>query len=309
MLAALLFGAIALGTEPIDVDAAAPHAPEEAAEVVAARDRPTPGHSTKAPGQPLRTPTSTLVHALREAPNAPLHARMKLVSDAMLGARYLADPLGEGEAPDLDPLVRYDAFDCLTFVEEVLALSLTTHHAEADALRMRLRYGHSEPSYANRHHFMELQWLPAAVSNGLLVDRTASYGATQRHEQEVTPHIWKHWPSRARFAIPDDTLPTGPIALDVLPLSAAREHASRIKPGTLLFVVREHRPGVPIWITHAGIVFEGADGAPILRHATKRPPVPSVRDEPLARVLARLGHEHWPVYGVALFEPIPARWP
>ena len=38
-----------------------------------------------------------------------------------LGAAYVADPLGEGVAPDSDPLVRDDAFDCVTFVEASLA--------------------------------------------------------------------------------------------------------------------------------------------------------------------------------------------
>ena len=34
-----------------------------------------------------------------------------------LGAKYVADPLGEGRGYDADPLIRKDAFDCVTFVE------------------------------------------------------------------------------------------------------------------------------------------------------------------------------------------------
>ena len=30
----------------------------------------------------------------------------------------------EKKEPDLDPIVRYDAFDCLTFVEEAMALAI-----------------------------------------------------------------------------------------------------------------------------------------------------------------------------------------
>ena len=38
-----------------------------------------------------------------------------------LGAKYIRDPLGEELAPDTDPLIRTDAFDCTTFVETVMA--------------------------------------------------------------------------------------------------------------------------------------------------------------------------------------------
>ena len=37
-----------------------------------------------------------------------------------LGAKYVADPLGEGYGYDADPLIREDAFDCVTFVETSL---------------------------------------------------------------------------------------------------------------------------------------------------------------------------------------------
>ena len=38
-----------------------------------------------------------------------------------LGAKYVADPLGEGRGYDADQLIRKDAFDCVTFVETSLA--------------------------------------------------------------------------------------------------------------------------------------------------------------------------------------------
>ena len=40
---------------------------------------------------------------------------------SFLGAPYMNSPLGEDVAPDSDPLIRFDAFDCTTFVETVLA--------------------------------------------------------------------------------------------------------------------------------------------------------------------------------------------
>ncbi len=44
-------------------------------------------------------------------------------SESFLGSPYLLSPLGEGKGIDADPLYRFDKFDCLTFVETVLAKS------------------------------------------------------------------------------------------------------------------------------------------------------------------------------------------
>ena len=67
-------------------------------------------------------PTSASM--LAADPSRPLSERLDLVSAKFLGTAYVASPLGEGTGKDPDPLVRYDAVDCLTFVEEAIALSL-----------------------------------------------------------------------------------------------------------------------------------------------------------------------------------------
>src|SRR5690606_32543867 len=54
-----------------------------------------------------------------------LPERVDKLSSIFLGSDYVGDPLGEGESGvyDRDPLYRFDAFDCTTYVETVLALS------------------------------------------------------------------------------------------------------------------------------------------------------------------------------------------
>ena len=56
--------------------------------------------------------------------NKPLGERIKAHSESWMGRPYTDGPLGEAGGPDQDPMLRFDTFDCLTFVEEVLALSL-----------------------------------------------------------------------------------------------------------------------------------------------------------------------------------------
>lgn len=256
---------------------------------------------TAPPPAPAAEPAA-LETLAREVRELPLPERIAAVSHALLGAPYLTDPIGEGVAPDLDPPVRYDAFDCLTFVEEVLALTLPADPADAVIVRNALRYGGREVAYANRRHFMELQWIPEAVRGGWLIETTASYGATQHLEQTVTASTWEAWPDRVRFAMADHELPVGPMQLEVLPLDAAIRAAQRIKPGSLIMTVRSPRAGVPIWISHVGFVLAGPRA--VFRHASRMGNPRRVRDHDLAWYLEHQRESaSWPVLGVAIFEP------
>ena len=69
-----------------------------------------------------------------------------------IGAPYINSPLGEEVAPDTDPLIRFDAFDCTTFVETVLA------NGDVDKLN-RIRYQDGNIGFLNRNHFIESDWL------------------------------------------------------------------------------------------------------------------------------------------------------
>lgn len=69
-----------------------------------------------------------------------------------LGARYENSPLGECVMPDDDPLIRFDAFDCATFVETVLA--------DGNECRLaQIRYKDGEVGFLTRNHFIESDWL------------------------------------------------------------------------------------------------------------------------------------------------------
>lgn len=287
-------------------------------------DPPTPGFeegdvpapdATSAPKSALRVvpplpegPPSTgaiptaLLEAALAARDLPLAQRMRAISEPMLGRPYAIDPLGEGFGIDPDPLARYDAYDCLTFVEEVLALALSGDPSHSAEVRQRLRYGDAPVDYAHRRHFMELQWLPGNVADGFLVDTTARYAPTVRQEREVTLGTWTSWRRRRLFALSDEQLPVGTMALDVIPLDAAIAIADDIAPGSLVLTVRTDRNGVPIWTTHLGFVVEGERAQ--MRNASRRTAM-RVLDEGLAWYLEHLkGYGNWPVAGISVFEPV-----
>lgn len=269
-------------------------------------DSPTselvPAAAPKAGPAPLGALPPELGRVAREVRHRPLAERMHHISDAMLGRPYLSDPLGEGAGVDADPLARYDVYDCLTFLEEVLALSLAGDPAHAADVRLALRYGQGGPTYGQRRHFMELQWIPGNIRDGWLRDTTAEYGPVVHMEREVTADTWASWAARARFALKDDELPTGTMALDVLDLDAAKAAAPNIRPGTLVLTVRKDRPWKPIWISHVGFVIPAE--TPTVRHAT-RMQSRQVRDHGLVWYIDHLRtYDKWPAVGIALLEPV-----
>lgn len=270
----------------------------------------------KDPGLPPPPPTAALTNSLgtiptdmvqlaRSVADRPLAERMAVISAAMLGKPYVSDPLGEGVGTDPDPIARYDAFDCLTFAEEVLALALAPDPVHAARIRADLRYGVGQPvDYVHRRHFMELQWIPGVVRDGWMRVSSADYGPVTVLEKEVTPETWTNWRSRKQFAHTDEELPLGTMHLEVLDLDTARQAASKIRPGSVILTVRQDRAGVPLWVTHVSLLVENDEGEAVMRHATKMG-AGGTRDHSLTWYLDHLEtYKRWKVQGIAVMEPI-----
>jgi hypothetical protein len=97
--------------------------------------------------------------------------RLDLFSQSFLNIPYgNGGPLGEGELGryDQDPLYRFDAFDCTTFVETVVSLSLAREVNTFESTMDEIRYENGEIDYLKRNHFPSLQWIPNNIKNGLL---------------------------------------------------------------------------------------------------------------------------------------------
>ncbi len=101
--------------------------------------------------------------------------------DEYLGVKYMASPLGEETGPDTDPLIRFDAFDCTTFVETVLA------GGDVDTLN-QIRYKNAEIGFLKRNHFIETDWLP---NNANRVENvSAKYGKTAMRHVVIDKSKW-----------------------------------------------------------------------------------------------------------------------
>lgn len=100
--------------------------------------------------------------------------RVQFFSQYFLNTKYLAHPCGEGVSGMLDqnPLYRTDAFDCLTFVNTVLALAHSRNLEEFHHNILKINYYHSLPLYENRFHFMSIDWNVENEKNGFIRDIT-----------------------------------------------------------------------------------------------------------------------------------------
>jgi hypothetical protein len=220
----------------------------------------------------------------------PLAERIVALSEPFLGTPYEVSPLGEGQGPDPDPLFRYDKVDCLTFVEETLALSLAHAFEDTEKWASTLRYG-AGPSYDNRNHLMEAEWLPHNAEKGFLREVTRLYGGAGVVEADevLSDKAWAS-PSGRALHLPPERQVTGRYPLWVIPLSAAEQKLATAPSGTLVLVVREDSPFHVTRVSHLGfLVHQGA--RIVLRHATKGW-VNQVTDEELSHFLGRIARHN-----------------
>lgn len=229
-----------------------------------------------------------------------LRERLLTATEGFVGTPYVLSPLGEGRGRDADPLVRWDAVDCVTMVEQSLALSLAEPSTLVERLTA-LRYD-GPPSWDTRLHVMESQWLPENVKRGYLRDVTAQYGGkrTRRVKKTISAATWKE-KGGAGLGLPPERQTVGTWEFDVVPADVAAAALRDAPAGLLVVVVRADRPWLVTRVSHVGVLVQSPKG-PLLRHASRS--FKRVVDEPLARYLTRnLDFGQWTIEGLALYEP------
>lgn len=99
---------------------------------------------------------------------------------------YFLEPIGEGKDAKYsqEPLYRTDKFDCVSYVDTVLALIHSKNLNEFRKNLLAIRYHAGQMDYVNRTDwFTDLEWLPNARSLGWLKDVTMQ--VVDQHKQPV----------------------------------------------------------------------------------------------------------------------------
>lgn len=228
---------------------------------------------------------------LRTLADAPLEKRIARWSALFLGTPYHLDPLGEGKGAtkDSDPLIDFSRVDCITFVEQVMALAYARRYDEVLSWMLRLRYHDADPQFDKRYYTMIKGWIRAHRKAGLLVDVTRKVGQSRvrRISVSLRPRPGWHELFRKRFKALGALAPRGRARIDYIPLRAAMERAERFPVPSLMHVVSERLWRSPYLVTHTGLIVS-KDGKRFFRHASRSPQRMEVEDRRLVAYLEML---------------------
>jgi hypothetical protein len=240
---------------------------------------------------------------------APLDVRLEAISRQLLGVPYQLGPLGEEAPPDVDPRFRLDAFDCTTYVETVLALSLAGADAasgddEREQAARRwldsIRYSNATPSFESRRHLIDAQWIPELVASGLLRDVTREIGggATRTASIRLRRDVWERSSLARDLGLAWSAVPPGPHPLPYLPwrLLERDDVRAALPKAAVLSLIASADADVPTLVSHQALLLRVENGL-LVRHATSRRG--SVIEEPLELFLSRShGRRSRPVLGI-----------
>ncbi len=125
-------------------------------------------------GTSLSTSDQTAVTLINSVKTLPLEQRIVQLSAALLGKLYQLEPLGEGSTGEFNqqPLYRFDRFDCETYVNTVLALSLAKNLTDFQNKVRTITYLHGQVAFINRSHFPDADLIPNNIKNGFLKEIT-----------------------------------------------------------------------------------------------------------------------------------------
>ena len=173
-----------------------------------------------------------------------------------VGAKYMNDPLGEEIAPDSDPLIRFDAFDCTTFVETALA------NGDRNLLN-KIRYKNGEISFLKRNHFIETDWIQ---NNSDIVENASGKYSKKTAIRTVTidKQTWFNLIHNIKTKIPLQT-----IDMEYIPYSDAINIKTK-KTLIVLFIIDNpkiiDKIGSDLAVAHMGFLLPNG----MLRHASSQ---------------------------------------
>ena len=101
----------------------------------------------------------------------PVAQRIEFISERLLGRRYLTRPLIGSSMAEERLVTRLDGFDCVTFIETVLALTYAQSPEDFTQRLAAIRYQDARIDWKSRLHYAT-QWSAYQIARGLLYDLT-----------------------------------------------------------------------------------------------------------------------------------------
>lgn len=232
--------------------------------------------------------------------------RLEHISRAFRNTPYAFSPLGEGpgHSPDPDPRLRFDQFDCTTFVETMLALSLSRDIDDSQHILDRLRYLNGSVSFATRKHFPAAQWIPDNIAAGFFVDVTRQVAGdkTQWADKTLTAKDWSRRDAKILPELAVEHIPLGEHRVPIVPFVEIPHLLDKIPNAVVVNFVRADFHNIPVRVSHQGFLFR-RHGKLILRHAIAKSAMRVVDEDFAAYIERAKRYKSWPVSGINLLMP------
>ena len=174
--------------------------------------------------------------------------RIEFLSRQFLGLPYTTNPLiGSAEQPEVF-VASMNGFDCVTYVETVLALARASNVRQFTEWLRKIRYDRGRIEWKKRNHYMT-QW----------IRNNTRIGAIRRVPAQVPLR------AKARTLNGLPGLPPAPTRFECVPKPAIRRLAQHLKTGDLIFFAstRKH-----LDVFHCGLLVREGDRLR-MRHASR----------------------------------------
>ena len=216
---------------------------------------------------------------------------IRTISEKFLNVPYRLDPLGEGTSSashspfhkDSDPLYRTDVFDCLTFVETVIANAMVSSNIVTNDLDIvstisKIRYRDGKVAFENRLHFQYPDWVN---NNKNILAEASTDIAKSAHANTATSTInlcrsqwFKH---SHNIDLPKNVGECEPVKLTYIPFDEIENNLSYFEktittPLVFMTVISDkslqQKIGTDYNVSHTGFLMPHSSGKLYLRHAS-----------------------------------------
>lgn len=238
--------------------------PEPEAEEIRSKYRAQYTLTTKKIHQMIWKDVNTMLANINAA-EPDLDRRMMFFSERAKETPYLIFCLGEGPSGlyDKDPLVDIARVDCMTFCEQILALSISKDYQDFFQNLQKIRYRDGIVDFKMRNHHTIADWLPN--NSWLLEDVTILIGGPLCRPMTKTIDRAK---DMAAMGCDDmrDIPPAQTITVQYIPKEYLLQVAENLHGGEIASIIQK-REG--IFSSHMGLIARDVQGKVIFRHASR----------------------------------------
>lgn len=175
--------------------------------------------------------------------------RIDVLSQRFLGYPYQSDPLiGSAETAEVFT-TSLDGFDCVTYLETVVALAGASNVDEFADLLRRIRYDKGRVGWSRRNHYMT-DWIRSNLREGIL----------RRVSMRAVPTV-----SKVRILNCVRGLPARRTQMKWIPKAALTRLEPHLETGDLIFFVSTRKN---LDVFHAGVIVRSGERLAI-RHASR----------------------------------------